>query len=287
MKILKIGAIEFSKYFISKITDEKELLRGIEGFIKRASEKDVDLLVFPGFTGCFYQWLKEEKPSLINLMPNINHNDFIGEMAYLSNKYKIILCPGSYYENREEHLFHTSCVLNKNAILLEQRQIYLAKWEKELYFTRGKDIYLNEIEGFKVAIILSTDTFYPQVARRAALKGAEIILSPIGFVGKRNPWLQASGTWQTTQLNHFFAVEAAFNGEIEKINLWGESRINAPLSMTDRRDGILKGTRGKKDMIYADLDKKVLKKAKEEFDVLKQLNPSFYGEITGLGGIGK
>jgi len=59
--------------------------------------------------------------------------------------------------------------------------------------------------------MLSTDVFYPQVARKLALMGADIVLSPVGFVGERNSWLQLSGVWQKAQLNHFFAIESAFN----------------------------------------------------------------------------
>ena len=39
----------------------------------------------------------------------------------------------------------------------------------------------------------------------AALKGADIILSPVGFVGENNRALQVSGMWQEVQQNQFFA----------------------------------------------------------------------------------
>ncbi len=137
--------------------------------------------------------------------------------------------------------------------------------------------------------------------------GAHIVLSPVGFVGNKNIWLQVSGVWQKAQLNHFFAVESGFNGELGKtqsrqeyktqggkkqvegafsgsMGLWGESIIHAPLPMTPKEDGILQRTYGKKGFIISDLDLKKRKQALKEFNALAQLNPEFYAKIRGLGG---
>ena len=102
--------------------------------------------------------------------------------------------------------------------MLKQRQLYLAKWERELSLSRGTDVEVIEVKGWKTGIMLATDVFYPQVARRLALMGTDIVVSPVGFVGDRNACLQVSGVWQKAQLNHLFVVESAFNGILGKKN---------------------------------------------------------------------
>lgn len=67
---------------------------------------------------------------------------------------------------------------------INQRQIYLARWERELGFSRGAKIELREIKDWRLALIISTDVFYPQVSRRIALRGADIILSIENFTSR-------------------------------------------------------------------------------------------------------
>lgn len=281
---MKIAAVEFSSQKINSIKDTMEFIKLIELYLREADKYSVDILVLPGFTGCFYQWLQHGNSDLEQLMIKTSHEEFLEKMHQLSNKYDITLCPGTYWERKGDLIYHSSCLLHKNKLLLKQSQLYLAKWERKLSLTRVKDLELIDFHEWKIALIISTDVFYPQVARRAALLGADLIISPIGFVGEKNPWLQTSGTWQTTQLNHYFAVESAFNGNLGNEIIWGESIIHGPLPMTPNKDGILARTKGEIELIIMELDKEKRNIARKEFDTLTQLNPEFYTEIKGLGG---
>jgi predicted amidohydrolase len=164
-------------------------------------------------------------------------------------------------------------------IQLNQRQIYLARWERELGFSRGAKMELREIKDWKLALIISTDVFYPQVSRRIALRGVDIILSPVGYTGENHPALQVSGLWQEVQQNQFFAVESGFNGFLGEQNFWGESMIHAPLAMTRRENGFLARSKGQQGLIIAELDNKKRRKAISKFDLLSQLNREFYQQM--------
>jgi predicted amidohydrolase len=164
-------------------------------------------------------------------------------------------------------------------IQLNQRQIYLALWERELGFSRGAKIELKEIKDWKLALIISTDVFYPQISRMVALRGADIILSPVGFTGEKNRALQVSGMWQEVQQNQFFAIESGFNGFLGEQSFWGESVIYAPLEMTEKGDGYLARSSGQQSLIIAELDNKKRKKAISKFNVLSQLNREFYQQM--------
>jgi predicted amidohydrolase len=281
---MKIAAVEFPSHKINAIKDTKEFVEIIELNFRKAEKNAADILILPGFSGCFYQWLQYGKPPLKDLLPKVSHNKFLEEMIQLSNRSNITLCPGSYWKRKGDLIYHSSCLIQRSSLILKQSQLYLAKWERKLSLTRGRDIELISLNGWNIALIISTDVFYPQVARRAALLGADLIISPIGFEGEKNPWLQLSGTWQTTQLNHYFAVESAFNGKLDNKILWGESIVHGPLPMTPDEDGILARTKGESELIIIELDKEKRKIARREFDALTQLNPEFYTEIKGLGG---
>jgi predicted amidohydrolase len=278
---MKAASVEWQKNEWEKIDKPKTLIGKIKECLEKAIEEKVDIIVFPGFTGCFFQQLScpDNNISLRSLIKQADSREYIEQIKELSQNYKIVICPGSYWQKEKNNIYHESCVIINGEVQLKQRQIYLARWERELGFSRGAKIELKEIEDWKFALILSTDVFYPQVSRMAALRGADIILSPVGFTGEKNRALQVSGLWQEAQQNQFFAVESGFNGFLGEQAFWGESVIYAPLEMTEKGDGYLEKSSGQQNLIITELDNEKRRKAISKFDVLSQLNREFYQQM--------
>ena len=276
---MKVASVEWQKNEWKRIDKQKALIYKIKEYLEKAIKEQVDIIVFPGFTGCFYQQLNYPNKNLQGLIKEADSREYIEQVKELSQNYKIAICPGSYWQKEKGNIYHESCLIIDGKVQLKQQQIYLVRWERELGFSRGTKIELKEIKDWKVALIISTDVFYPQVSRMAALKGADIVLSPVGFTGKKNWVLQISGMWQEVQQNQFFAVESGFNGFLGEQNFWGESVIYALLEMTKEEDGYLERSSGQKSLIIAELDNKKRKKAISKFDVLSQLNREFYRQM--------
>ena len=241
---MKVASVEWPKSEWKRIDKPKTLVHKIKEYLEKAIKEKVDIIVFPGFTGCFFQQLSYPDRSIRSLINEADSREYIEQVKELSREYKVAICPGSYWQKEKNNIYHESSLIINGEIQLNQRQIYLARWERELGFSRGAKIELREIKDWKLALIISTDVFYPQVSRRIALRGADIILSPVGFRGENNPALQVSGMWQEVQQNQFFAVESGFNGFLGEQNFWGESVIYAPLEMTKKEDGYLARSSG-------------------------------------------
>jgi len=233
----------------------------------------------PGIPGC--------NTSILN---NKFEEYFLNQIMNISHKYEILICPGSYWsieknpETEGNKIYHESCIIANGNIVLRQRQLYLARWERQLGLSRGLDVELTEVREWKIGIVLSTDVFYPQVSRKLALMGVDIVLSPVGFIGERNMALQISGMWQETQQNLFFAVESGYNGRLGEVDLWGESIIHTPLEMTRGDDGFLARTNREKSFIISELDNDMRKAAISRFNVLAGLNPALYHNMGLFGG---
>jgi len=281
---MKAASVEWQKSEWKRIDKPKTLIGKIKEYLEKAMKEQVDIIVFPGFTGCFFQQLSCPDRSIISLIDEADSREYIEQVKELSQNYKIAICPGSYWQKEKNNIYHESCLIINGEVQLKQRQIYLARWERELGFSRGVKIELTEIKDWKLALIISTDVFYPQVSRMAALKGADIVLSPVGFIGEKNRALQVSGLWQEVQQNQFFAVESGFNGFLGEQSFWGESVIYAPLEMTEKEDGYLKRSSGQQSFIITELDNKKRRKAISKFDVLSQLNREFYQQMKMFRG---
>jgi len=281
---MKVASVEWQKSEWKRIDKPKALIYKIKEYLEKAIEGQVDIIVFPGFTGCFFQQLSCPNRSIQSLIKEADSIEYIEQVKELSQGHKIAICPGSYWQKEKNNIYHESSLIINGEVQLKQRQIYLARWERELEFSRGTKIELKEIKDWNIALIISTDVFYPQVSRMAALKGADIILSSVGFTGEKNRALQISGMWQEVQQNQFFAVESGFNGFLRERNFWGESIIHAPLEMTEEGDGYLERSSGQQSLIIAELDNKKRRKAISKFDVLSQLNREFYRQMKMFRG---
>jgi len=277
---MKVASVEWQKSDWKRIDKPKALVYKIKEYLEKAIKEQVDIIVFPGFTGCFFQQLScPDNISLRSLTKEADSSEYIEQVKELSREHKIAICPGSYWQKEKNSIYHESSLITNGEVQLKQRQIYLARWERELGLSRGVKIELKAIKDWKLALIISTDVFYPQVSRMTALEGADIILSPVGFTGEKNRALQVSGMWQEVQQNQFFAIEAGFNGFLGEQNFWGESIIHAPLEMTEEGDGYLNRSSGQQSLIIAELDNKKRRKAISKFNVLSQLNLKFYRQM--------
>ena len=281
---MKVASVEWKKNEWKKIDKPKTLVYKIKEYLEKAIEEQVDIIVFPGFTGCFFQQLSCPDRSIMSLIDEADSREYIEQVKELSQNYKIAICPGSYWQKEKGNIYHESCLIINGEVRLTQRQIYLARWERELGLSRGAKIKLKEIKDWKLALIISTDVFYPQVSRMVALRGADIVLSPVGITGEKNQALQISAMWQEVQQNQFFAVESGFNGFLGEQSFWGESIIHAPLEMTEKENGFLTRTKGQQSLIIAQLDNEQRRKAISKFDVLSQLNREFYQQMKMFRG---
>jgi len=281
---MKVASVEWKKNEWERIDKPKTLVYKIKEYLEKAVKEQVDIIVFPGFTGCFYQQLSCPDKSMQSLISEADSGEYIEQVKNLSRNYKIAICPGSYWQKEKGNIYHESCLIIDGEVRLKQQQIYLARWERELEFSRGTKIELKKIKDWSIGLIISTDVFYPQVSRMAALKVVDIVLSPVGFTGEKNRALQVSGMWQEVQQNQFFAVESGFNGFLGEKSFWGESVIYAPLEMTEKENGFLTRTKGQQSLIIAQLDNKKRRKAISKFDVLSQLNREFYQQMKMFRG---
>src|SRR5690625_7718697 len=88
----------------------------------------------------------------------------------------LLICPGSYFEQVEGKTYHSSCLIKNGKIVLKQRQLYLAKWEQKLGLSRGTKLYFYQYHSFKIALIISTYTFYSQVIRYVTYQFVNLFL---------------------------------------------------------------------------------------------------------------
>lgn len=270
---MKAASVVFKKDDYKELTSYKRLLLKVEKLLGQCLKHNVEVVVFPALLGCLFE-IGER---------------YISDIIELSNRHKsLAICPGSYYEADSGKTYHSSCIIMNGRILLKQRQIYLAKWEKEIGLSRGTELKSIMLYGMKLGIIISTDAFYSQVSRAFAMSGAELILSPVAFKGKENKIRQLAGLWQSVQTNPFFGIESGYKGSFRGYDFHSCSAVHAPLEMTEKEDGFLafESESQYEEIILAELDNEKRKEAVKKFNTLTQLNAEAYKDMLFAPGNG-
>lgn len=284
---MKVGAVEWLEHELTGIGSAGKLLELIRSRLLKAEEAGIGMIVLPAFTGCLFQLLESGRNNLGGLTGAAEARGYLEKVSRLSEGLRMTICPGSYFDADSQGTFHQSCLITDGRLLHTQRQLYLSRWERTLGLSRGAEARVLETDGWRVGIVMPTDAFYPQVSRMLAMNGVGLVLAPSGITGPQNETLQLCGMWRETQLNQFFAAESCYNGRAGDRPLWGESRIHAPLGMTEGGDGFLARSRGSEGLISAVLNMQGREEAITDFNVLRRLNAEFYRRAGLFGGEGE
>lgn len=167
---------------IKPIIGKTELnLKKINHYIKKYSNKKLDLVVMPEFfsTGIDHN-------SFINNPTDENGSEIIKYISKLAKEYNTNIIAGTVIEKSEDKLYNTSFAINREGnIVAKYRKIHLYQYmggtEGDNITPGDKEIVVDFDFG-KVGMAICFDIRYPLHYKRLAKLGADIIVSPTAWV---------------------------------------------------------------------------------------------------------
>ena len=113
-------------------------------------------------------------------------------------------------------------LVGPDGVLLTYRKRHLVRTNGEHHiFLPGTELPVVEAGGIRVAFVICWDLGFPEVAREAALAGAELILAPAGW---REPWgLQYELSCAARALDN-----AVYLASANQLGVYPEARFNVP-----------------------------------------------------------
>jgi len=70
---MKVASVEWQKNEWKRIDKPKILIGKIKEYLEKAMKEQVDIIVFPGFTGCFFQQLSCPDRSIMSLIDEADY----------------------------------------------------------------------------------------------------------------------------------------------------------------------------------------------------------------------
>jgi predicted amidohydrolase len=157
-------------------------LRKAQYWVSEMAEGGCRLLVLPEMWSCSFSFLRLDE--MAGATPMV-----LESLSAWSRQYQMVLV-GSLPEKTGGSIFNTSYVIDGGRLAGSYRKIHLFSYNREHeYFEAGKVPLVCETRVGRLGIMICYDLRFPELARRLALDGAEILC--------------VSAQWPVERLDHW------------------------------------------------------------------------------------
>ena len=255
--------------------------------IKKAAKKGAQIICLQELyrTRYFPQAEKKDVARLAETIPGDSTDLFSGMAKELGI---VIIVP--IFEKAGRDYYNSAVVVDADGKLLDTyRKIHVPHdplfYEKN-YFKDGDAgyrVYKTSYASFSVLICY--DQWFPEAARIATLKGADILFYPtaIGLIKGTLPMDSWDDAWETIQRSHAIANGvhvAAVNrvGEEGELKFWGGSFVCDSFGKVLKR-----ASKKNEEILIGKLDLSKNKEIQESWGFLRNRRPDTYGLISNTG----
>lgn len=208
--------------------DLRANLERVRSFQQEALAQGAELVIFPELAMTGYALGHQMATS--SLRPN---DPIFCELLRYSQELPMVV--GFVERSPRGRIYNSAALLDGGELVHLHRKVYLptySVWEEQKHFARGKRLTVFSYRGFRIAIFICNDFWYPSMAYLAACDDADI------FCVIANSSLDGEGTnpraWDLllrppALLYGAYVLFVNRVGEEEGSKYWGGSRVIAPL----------------------------------------------------------
>lgn len=261
MKVI-VSAIQFNPS--ENLEKNLEL---IDGYIRIAAKSGSKLIVLPEICEFGYNIAAIEKHA--TQFPNVATKKISG----LAKEYGAIIVAG-LAEKRLDKLFNTAVVFGPDGgIRAKYDKTHLCKvppFNEPSLFSHGQSFFVTDVIGIKIGIAICFDSRFPEVFRKLALMGAQIIVHPAAFPRMRIDQLELCVRTRALE-NQLFMITANFCGLAGSLEYGGRSMIIDPIG-----DIRAKAKDLEPEIITSDIDLDDVERFRKEQPIFSQRRPEIY-----------
>jgi len=267
------------QYRMRMITNFDDFAEHCAYFVDVASEYKCDFIVFPEmFTTQLLSFLHIKRPAKAMRALSDFTPRYLELFTTLAIKYNINIIGGTHLTIENDDLYNVSYHFSRNGAIGKQYKIHITPGERRWWGVKpGSKIEVFDTDKGKVAILVCYDIEFPELARIAVRKGANILFVPFN-TDERRAYMRIRYCAHARCIeNGIYVVIAGCVGNLPAVtNLdihYAQSAILTPSDIPFQRDGIAAECAPNiETVIFQDLDLKLLKKHREEGSVLTWLD---------------
>jgi len=199
-------------------------------------------------------------------------------ISLLAKEYGIYIYSGSYILKEKEAIYNAGSLFGPDGNLIgTQKKMHLTNFEIKLGIERGNKMEAYSLPFGKVVCPICMDATYFETFRIAREIGADMVILPIANLEEYSTWKALRGIWPRVQESYLYGLKSSLNGWIAGMHFTGKSGIFAPLSMTEKKDGVLSLSPSYEGnhLITANLNLKKFYEAREKAEYHEDRNTEF------------
>lgn len=232
------------QYQMRQVANFEEFETQCEFFIDTASEYKSDFVLFPELlTTQLLSFIKARNPgeaalALAEITPQ--YLEFFTSMAI---KYNVNIVGGSQFAVEDGDLRNIAYLFRRDGTIDKQYKIHITPSERRWWGVRpGKHVHVFDTDRGRVAILICYDIEFPELARIAASKGAQILFVPFN-TDNREGYLRVRYCAQARCVeNHVFVAVSGCVGNLPFVDNadvhYAQSGVFTPADVPFARDGI-------------------------------------------------
>ncbi|QDT38820.1 bifunctional GNAT family N-acetyltransferase/carbon-nitrogen hydrolase family protein [Stratiformator vulcanicus] len=258
------------QYEMRSVKSFEEFAQSCEFFLDVASDYRSDFILFPElFTTQLLSCVEATRPGLAarklaEFTPQ--YLEFFGEMAI---KYNLNVIGGSQFVVEDDVLYNVAYLFGRNGSIGKQYKLHITPSERKWWgVSPGDTVEVFETDCGPIAIQVCYDIEFPELARIAAKKGAQIIFVPFN-TDTRHGYLRIRNCAMARCVeNHVYTAISGCTGNlpfVENADIhYAQSGIFTPADAEFARDAIAAECNPNVEtVIIHDLDLEMLRRHRE------------------------
>jgi predicted amidohydrolase/GNAT superfamily N-acetyltransferase len=258
VQMVRIAAVQ---YRMRPVESFEEFERQCTFFTDTAGDYKCDFVLFPElFTTQLLSLVSARRPAeaarhLAEFTPR-----YLELFSELALRYHVNIVGGSNFIVEDGHLYNASYLFGRDGSIQRQYKIHITPAEWRWWGVTGGDkVEVFDTDCGRVAIMICYDIEFPELARIAARKGAQILFVPYN-TDERAGYLRVRNCAMARCIeNHVYAVLSGCTGNLPQVQNadlhYAQSGIYTPADIAFSRDAIAaESTPNVETMIMQDLD---------------------------------
>lgn len=254
------------QYQMRRIRSFDDFAQQCAFFVDAAAGYQADFVLFPEiFTLQLLSFLPTESPGQAARQVAELTEQYVELFQRLSMRYDINIVAGSTYTEQDGDLYNVAYLFRRDGSIATQQKLHITPNERLWWGVRGgSDVQVFDTDRGKIAITICYDAEFPELARIAAGKGAQILFVPF-CTDTRQGFLRVRLCAQARAIeNQMFVVTAGTTGNLPSVENtdvhYAQSAIFTPSDFSFARDGIAAECEPNVEaLVTADLDLELLR----------------------------
>lgn len=212
-------------------------------------------------------------------------------LAELAARLQIVLIGGSIYEEEEGKRYNTSCMFGPDGTTLGvYRKAHIPHdpgfYEQDYFGGGNEPIAVHKTPYGNIAVGICYDQWFPEFARIATLKGADLIVYPTAIGNNANvppvdPKIPEDweNMWRSAQVGHA-AANCVYVAAVNRVGNEGATHFYGGSFVADPNATLLVKGDDTEQVLLAEIDFSYPKKMQKEWRFLMERRPDLYKDLT-------